>query len=75
MYLQQHLCPVIFIVQTLKYRKKQNKTEAGSRGLLLGDTSLKTVGVKIEPQGGELNPRFIDGVFRICTSLNYRFCF
>mmetsp|Transcript_2615 Transcript_2615/g.3205 ORF Transcript_2615/g.3205 Transcript_2615/m.3205 type:complete len:705 (+) Transcript_2615:139-2253(+) len=46
--------------------------DGGTRGYTLGDPSLRSVGIKPEDMTNSMNPRFIDGVFRICTGLNYR---
>jgi hypothetical protein len=46
--------------------------DSGCKGFVLGDDSLKTVGVEPDDQIGSISPRFFEGVFRICTGLNYR---
>eukprot|EP00615_Pteridomonas_danica_P014956 CAMPEP_0114391204 /NCGR_PEP_ID=MMETSP0102-20121206/9916_1 /TAXON_ID=38822 ORGANISM="Pteridomonas danica, Strain PT" /NCGR_SAMPLE_ID=MMETSP0102 /ASSEMBLY_ACC=CAM_ASM_000212 /LENGTH=280 /DNA_ID=CAMNT_0001549853 /DNA_START=35 /DNA_END=874 /DNA_ORIENTATION=+ len=45
--------------------------EISSSGFMLGDLSLLTLGIKPE-NGNKTNPRFNDGIFRLCSALNFR---
>jgi hypothetical protein len=47
----------------------------GNRGTVLVDSSLRTLGVQLDEDGVTHGSRIGDGVFRLCTRLNYRWIF